>query len=247
VAKAVRYALVAVGTYAAICLLLWLFRERMVFPVRGGEAVQAQRVDTAGVLGWYWPGRDVAMLWFHGNGETVAGLAGVMREFRPDGVALLALDYRGTIAEAERDAAAALAWLRGRGFGRVVVYGRSVGTGPAVYVAATQRVEGLVLESAFTSVRALARLHYPFFPTFLAPGGFKNEDRMGDVSCPVLFVHGDADRLIPIEMGRTLEARTQNRAGFVVIPGADHNDTYAMGGASYAAAVKEFVLAGSAP
>jgi fermentation-respiration switch protein FrsA (DUF1100 family) len=259
------------AAYVALCVVVVLARNRVVFPIRGGPAGDPQRfgltkgesvaiptADGAQLAGWFLPPAETTpapwpvLLWFHGNGETVAGLASVLRAFQPAHAALLALDYRGygastgrpTVANALRDADAALAWLRTRpdvDAGRVVVYGRSVGSGPAVHLAATRQVAGLVLESAFTSLPGMTRMHFPFFPSFLAGSGFDNLDAIARVTCPVLFVHGDRDRTIPIEMGRALAARAPRVEEFLVIPGADHNDTYDLGGAAYASRVRQFV------
>ena len=259
------------AAYAVVCLVVYLARNRLVFPIRGGETgeprryrleggetIEVRTADGERLRGWLLsPARETpkpwpVLLWFHGNGETVAGLAEVLRAFRPAHAALVAVDYRGyggstgnpTVANATADAAAVLAWLGTRqelDAGRVVVYGRSVGSGPAVALAAAHRVAGLVLESAFTSLPAMARLHFPAFPAFLAAAGFDNLAAIPRVTCPVLFVHGDADRTIPIAMGRALAARTAKVEAFVQLRGADHNDTYDLGGESYPAGVRQFV------
>jgi uncharacterized protein len=257
--------------YAAACVILFLSRNRVVFPLRGGlaggpqrfgfakgESVTIQTDDGARLTGWLLPPPEptpkpwTILLWFHGNGETVAGLAPVLRAFQHPHAALLALDYRGygtstgrpTPANAARDAAAAIAWLRSHVDAdpeHVVVYGRSVGSGPAVQVAATHHVAGLVLESAFTSLPGMARVHFRIFPSFLAGAGFDNLTTIARVACPVLFVHGDRDRTIPIAMGRALAKRAPLVHEFWVIPRADHNDTYALGGEAYAKRVRQFV------
>lgn len=262
--------LLAVG-YMAICVIVLLARNRLIFPIRGGpaggpqlyhfpdgESVTIGTADGARLGGWFLPPAQLttkpwpALLWFHGNGETVAGLASVLREFRPAHAALLAMDFRGygastgrpTVANALQDADAAFAYLRSRpdvDSGRIVVYGRSVGTGPAVHLAATHQVAGLVLESAFTSLRAMARVHYPMFPAFLAGRGFDNLDAISRVTCPVLFVHGAQDGTIPIGMGRAVAARAPQLREFFVIPRADHNDTYDQGDEEYVRRVAQFV------
>jgi fermentation-respiration switch protein FrsA (DUF1100 family) len=266
-----RIAALLAAAYVAICAVVFFARNRLAFPVRGGpagdprsfrlpdgESVVIRTADGQRLSGWLLPPGEPtpkpwpALLWFHGNGETVAGLAAVLKEFRPAHAALLATDYRGygastgraTVANVTQDADAMIAYLGSRSdldAGRVVVYGRSVGTGPAVHAAATHTVTGLVLESAFPSLRAMAREHFPMFPSFLAGGGFDNLEAIRRVSCPVLFVHGDQDRTIPIAMGRALAARAPRVEKFVVIPRADHNDTYDAGGAEYARRVREFV------
>jgi len=256
--------------YVAACAILFLARNRIVFPMRGGLAGSPQRyglphgenvtiatADGARLSGWLLPPPEptpkpwTVLLWFHGNGETVAGLAPVLRAFQHPHTALLALDYRGygastgtpTVANALQDAVAAIAWLRGHLDvfpDHIVVYGRSVGSGPAVQIAATHHVAGVVLESAFTSLPAMARVHFRIFPSFLADLGFDNLNTIARVACPVLFVHGDRDRTIPIAMGRALAKRAPLVHEFWVIPRADHNDTYAMGGDAYAKRVRQF-------
>ena len=259
------------AAYLAACAILFLARNRIVFPMRGGPAGGPQRfgfpngenvaiavADGARLTGWLLPPPEptpkpwTVLLWFHGNGETVAGLAPVLRAFQHPHAALLALDFRGygastgtpTVANAVQDADAAIAWLRSHLDvfpDRIVVYGRSVGSGPAIQAAATHRVAGLVLESAFTSLAAMARVHFKIFPSFLAGLGFDNLNTIARVACPVLVIHGDRDRTIPIAMGRALAKRAPLVHEFWVIPRADHNDTYTLGGDAYAKRVRQFV------
>ena len=270
-ASAGRVAGLLAAAYVAISAIVFLARNRIVFPVRGGPAGAPQRfgfakgesvairtADGARLAGWFLPPTEPVpapwpvLLWFHGNGETVAGLADVLRAFQPPRAALLALDFRGygastgrpTVANTLQDADTAIAWLRARpevDAERIVVYGRSVGSGPAIQAAATHRVAGLVLESAFTSLAAMARVHFKIFPSFLAGPGFDNLNTIARVACPVLVIHGDRDRTIPIVMGRALAKRAPLVHEFWVIPRADHNDTYTLGGDAYAKRVRQFV------
>lgn len=262
---------IAALAYAALCLVVYLARNRVVFPIRGGaagdprtyrlsdgESVAIHTADGQLLAGWFLPPAEATpqpwpvLLWFEGNGETVAALADVLKAFRPAHAALLAVDYRGygrstgrpTVANVTSDADVMFRYLQSRpdvDVRRIVVYGRSVGSGPAVHVAATHPVAGLVLESAFSSLPAMAAEHFPIFPAFLAGRGFDNLATIPRVTCPILFVHGDADRTIPIAMGRALAARVSRAESFVVIPGADHNDTYDFGGEAYARRVRQFV------
>lgn len=272
-----RLLVMAAAVYVALGVLLFFARDFLVFPGRhdatpeprrvgiaDGEKVTVTTADGERLVGWYLPPRDTvgrragAVLWFHGNGETIGGIGPVLREFRPPQAALLALDYRGYgessgragIEGTQRDAEAAWAWLASRpeiDSTRIVVYGRSVGSGPAVFLAAARPVAGLVLESAFTSLRDMARVHYPIFPSFIAGHGFDNLALMGRIDCPVLFVHGDADQLIPITMGRRLAEQAGARGESLVLPGADHNDTYDSGGDAYVARVQAFITRVTAP
>jgi hypothetical protein len=219
--------------------------------------VSVRTADGERLAAWYLPprgqsGKAGAVLWFHGNGETVGGLAPVIRELRPAHAALLVVEYRGygessgtpTVANALADADAAWEWLAARPDvdpSRIVVYGRSVGSGPALHLGATHPIAGLVLESAFTSLRAMARAHYPIFPSALAGPGFDNLAAIALVRAPVLFMHGDADRTVPIAMGREMAAALPGSSEFWVIRGAGHNETYDTGGNEYARRFGEFV------
>ncbi|HUK62253.1 MAG TPA: alpha/beta family hydrolase, partial [Dongiaceae bacterium] len=182
----------------------------------------------------------------------VAALASVLREFQPPGVALLAVEFRGygpstgtpTVAATERDVEAVWRWLAARpelDSTRVVVYGRSVGSGPATLLASSHAVTGLILESPFTSLRAMARVHYPFLPSALAGTRFDNLARITHTRCPVLVIHGDRDGVIPTEEGREIARAAGARAEFWAIPGADHNETYDAGGDEYVRRFKTFV------
>ena len=269
-ATLIRIVAVAAGVYLAVGVLLVLARNRLIFPspkdrtpdpadygMPDGRRVSVPMADGTELVGWYLPPRDSAgssapaMIWFHGNGETVGGIAPVLRAFRPPRGALLCLDFRGygesggrsTVANAEGDAEAAYRWLAERPEvdpARIVVYGRSVGSGPATYVAATQPVAGLILESAFSSAGAMARKMVPIYPTPFLSLGFDNRARIARVRAPILLIHGDADGLVPFRMRAELEAAATASLETWTIPGSDHNGTFDLGGAEYVRRVREF-------
>lgn len=260
-AAAVGYVLLCIGVFSA--------RHRMIFPLRGdaagtpaqfripdGMAVTIPASDGIGLPAWFLPAvpasaKSGVMIWFHGNGETLAGLAPIFREFRVPGVALLAVEYRGyggpgvaTVADIERDALTVWEWLAARpdiDMSKVIVYGRSIGSGPAIHLAAERPVAGLIVESGFTTMRKLAHYHMPLVPSFLAGNGFQNLDGIARTRCPVLLIHGDRDRVVPFVMGQALAAAAGDRGDFWVLRGADHNDSYGAGGEEYVRRVREFV------
>ena len=266
----VRLLLIAASTYVVVCLLVFVARNRLVFVLRGGptgrpaefgiadgRAVSIPTSDGQILSAWWLPaapasaGPAPVLIWFHGNAETVAALAPLLREFRPPGVAVLAVDYRGygastgspTTANTAHDAWEIWYWLTqqpGVDTARILVYGRSIGTGPAVHLASSRPVAGLIIESAFTSLRALARRHYPLFPAFLAPRQFDNLDAIALVQSPILVIHGAQDGIIPTDMGRALADRAGARAELWLIAGADHNDTYDRGGDEYLRRFRQF-------
>lgn len=201
------------------------------------------------------------LLLFHGNGEIAADYADLAPLFTALGLTLLVMDYRGyggssgapTAANLLSDAHAVLAALpailesaRVR-ISRVVVMGRSLGSVPAIELAAERpgEVSGLIVESGFADTLALlARLG-------LGEGlagareetdGFDNGGKIARVSAPTLVIHGEADRLIPAEEGRLLYSRCGSRdKRLLIIPRGDHNDLFVHGEAAYLEAVRALV------
>jgi fermentation-respiration switch protein FrsA (DUF1100 family) len=269
-AQAVRLLLLLAALYGAACFLLLLLRDRLIFPVRGeptgvpaehglpdGRAVTITTPDGEQLAAWYFPPRGVetpagAVLWFHGNAEWVSGFAWLVRELRPARAAMLVVEYRGygsstgraTVAGITRDALAAWDWLAARpeiDSLRTVVYGRSIGSGPALHVAAERPVAGVIVESGFTSLRGLARRHYPFFPSALAGSGFDNVATIARVRAPILLVAGQRDAIVPSAMGGALAAAAGGPAELWVVPNADHNSVWELGAEAYAERFQAFV------
>ena len=222
------------------------------------ERVALTLSDGTQLAGWFIPPFPSpappfpALLWFYGNGETIAAIWPVLREFRPPRTALLVVDYPGygasggratehALYEAADLAYAALATRPGVDPSRVHVYGRSLGSVAATYVAATHPVAGLILESPFTNARDMARRHYAPFPRFLIRLRLDNLAAMARVRCPVLVLHGTRDRIAPLEMGKRVAAAAQGPVELVLIDGASHNETYDVGGIAYRDKVWKFI------
>ena len=238
--------------------------------VANGERVQLVSSDGTNLVGWYLealaregaggrgpslprpPAPSPGLLWFYGNGETIAAIWPIVREFQPPGTAVLVVDYPGYGGSAGRaneaglyaaaDAAyAALVARPGIDPDRIYVYGRSLGSAAATWVAARHPVAGLILESPFTSAGAMARQLYALLPRFIVRLSLDNLGRMRQIRCPVLVLHGDADRLVPTAMGKDVAAAAAGPVELVLIHGAGHNDTYDVGGRAYREKVWEFI------
>jgi hypothetical protein len=194
------------------------------------------------------------MLWFYGNGETIAAIWPIIRDFRPPNAGLLVVDYPGYGASSGRTTEAGIYEAGDLAYNalikhpdvdprRVYVYGRSLGSAVATHVAASHDVAGLILESPFTSARGMAARHYRIFPRFLVRLGLDNVGRMPHIHCPTLIFHGTADMLVPIKMGRdvAVAASGGGPVEFVMIENAGHNDTYQLGGKAYKDKLATFV------
>jgi fermentation-respiration switch protein FrsA (DUF1100 family) len=258
--------------YTVLVLLAWLFQERLAFPaprasvpdprrvgVEHGERVALVSTDGTRLAGWYLAPKAVVagqpspgMLWFYGNGETVAAIWPVVRDFQPPGTAVLVVDYpgyggsEGRATEAGLYAAADAAYAAlvarpGIDPRRIYVYGRSLGSAVATQTAARHPAAGLILESPFTSAAAMARHLYKLLPRFSLALRFDNLANVRRIHCPTLVFHGDADRLVPTAMGLAVAAAAAGGAEVVLIHGAGHNETYAVGGREYRDKLWDFV------
>lgn len=268
----VRLVVGTVLLYAIVLVLAWRFQQRLAFPgpsgtlpapaefgMPDGRIVSFETADGVRISGWYLPPAPAApkgtpspaLIWFHGNIETVGSIASVIRDFRPRGIAVLAIDYRGygqsegepTEEGVYRDAEAAWDWLVMQpevDSTRVAVYGRSIGSAIGLHLATRRAVRAVIVESAFTSGIEMAREHGALVSPALMDVSLDNLDRAGRLQVPLLVIHGSDDRLAPIAMGRAI-ADTGRAEEFLVLDGATHSTMYERGGDRYRAAVQAFL------
>jgi alpha-beta hydrolase superfamily lysophospholipase len=107
----------------------------------------------------------------------------------------------------------------------VIVFGQSLGTSPALHVAAHRKVAGAVLVSPFKSMLSLVQEKIPYLPiSLLLKSPFRSDLDIGAVTAPIIIFHGDRDTLVPIASAKALVALTKTAVAFEVITGAGHND-----------------------
>ena len=219
------------------------------------EDVWFQAEDGTKLFGWYVQpsAASPVLLWCHGNAGNLIHRLENLGELYRAGLSVFIFDYRGYGRSSGKpseeglyqDALAAHGYLTGtRGVKpeRLVLFGRSLGASVAGEVASRKQAAGLILESPFPSVAVVARALYAGLPMhWLLSARFPLDERLQRVSMPVLVIHGDRDDIIPIEMGRQVFAAAREPKSFYVIEGADHNNTYQIGGRAYFLRLKRFV------
>lgn len=239
-------ALAALG-YVLVCGLLYIYQERLIFypettaadfayafPHPHEEVALEVEGATIHALHFTVERPRGAVLYLHGNAGSLTSWGSVARDFLERGYDVLMPDYRGygkSTGEvtSERlllgDAAEAYAYLERRHpEDRIVVYGRSLGTGIAAYLAATETPRMLILESPYYSLSDLARRQFPFLPPMLLKYPLRTDLWITDVSCPISLFHGTNDEFIPYESSERLLPRISAEHELVAIHGGGHND-----------------------
>jgi fermentation-respiration switch protein FrsA (DUF1100 family) len=252
------------ATAALLCaimtaLLMALEDSLIYFPTRGGrvtapgEDVWLRAADGVKLHAFNSDpgGAERTLLYLHGNAGNLAGRSEVIEFFLQLGVRVLALDYRGygqsegkpSEAGLYADALAAYGWLAAREPAqRIVVFGESLGGGPACELAVTQTVGGVVLHSTFTSVPDMAARTFPFLPVrFLARTRFDNLAKIARIAAPKLIVHGRRDEVIPFAMGERLLRAARPPVQHVWLEQSLHNDAYWVEARRLGAALRAFL------
>lgn len=221
-----------------------------------GRSVDLETADGVRVHGWWWDvGAEApAVVFFHGNAGNIGGRLQTAEGLVVRGISTFLLDYRGYGRSAGNpseegirlDGEAALDWVAGQAGGshRVVLHGRSLGGVVAAEVAARHSPAGVILESTFTDLHAMARAVYPVIPSFLLrrlKGHFDVLEAVSRIDAPLLIIHGTADRLVPFSMGRALREQAGPGAEWYPVEGAGHNDLVWVGGEDYFDEVADFV------
>lgn len=218
--------------------------KEVYFPTEDGERLH----------GWFFPlkGECPVILFCHGNAGNISHRLENVGLLLRENLQVFLFDYRGygksSGSPSERgiylDGLAAYDYLVEKeriSPASIIPFGRSLGAAVALEISLKRKARSLIVESAFTSARDVARSTPLFFPvSYLLPAHYNNLEKIGRVRVPKLIIHGEADEIIPFSMGPKLfEAATAPKF-FLPLEGAGHNDTFIVGGMRYFKAFARF-------
>jgi hypothetical protein len=206
--------------------------------------VEFETADGERLHGWWAKRRAVVLghvLLCHGNAGNVGDRVLHAALLTAAGFDVLLFDYRGYGQSSGspgeqgtyRDARAALGCLLGQpdvDASRVLYVGESLGGAVALELALAHPPAGLVLLSAFTSVRDMARVHYGLLPAPLVPDAYPSLRLIAGLRAPLLVLHGDDDAIVPVEQGRALFDAAPGPKRLRIVPGVGHNDIVSRAG-----------------
>lgn len=238
--------------YGLVLLLVYLFQERFVFQpfqlpegyrfffnATGWEEVWLETGDGARLNALLFraftgPQRRGVVLYLHGNRGDLRRWAQHQGAFTRLGYDFMAIDYRGFGKSSGRpseqglyaDGEAAYRWLLARYAERdIVLYGRSLGSGVASWLATRYRPRLLILETPFDNipnvVRALVRLP---IPDALFRLWFPNDRHLKRLNCPAVVFAGTRDRVVEYRLSQRLRPLLNGPEAFITIDGAGHRN-----------------------
>lgn len=248
---AVRVAALGCVLYLAALAWLWFRQEKLLFAptvlaadyrLATAPDIHELTLDVPGAklsaMHLKLPNPKGVVFFLHGNGGSLENWFVNPEFYRRANYDLFMVDYRGygkstgqieSEAQLRADVRAVWATVAPQYTGRkVVVYGRSLGSGLAAGLSAEMGSSGrapdlTVLVSPYTSMAALAADHYPWVPQKLLRYPMRTDQLLGQVRSPLVLVHGADDTLITPRHSETLKSLAPH-AGLVFIKGAAHND-----------------------
>ena len=242
------YAFSAIAiAYTALVGVVYWQQERLIFhpvalaPNHRFAVPDAEEVSvpvdgaTLSALRFRLPNPKGVVFFLHGNSGNLDSWLTSVDFYRRNNFDLFVLDYRafgksdGQIdSEAQLHADVRTAWqtIASDYIGKkIVVYGRSLGSGPAAKLAAAIQPDLTILVTPYLSLDAMAAERYPWLPSFINRYPMRSDQWLPTIKSPVLLVHGDRDHVIPMSQALALRA-TRVGTDLLTIPGAGHNDIH---------------------
>lgn len=243
-----RGAAIPLGLYLVALLVGCTVYRRVLFPAPRnvpplpkdyGELISTKTSDGVIAQGLYFPPQDPDapfVIFFHGNGETIAYEFDRSQDLQSLGYGVLLGEYRGygtarasgppTEAGLYADAEALIAAVEARGIKkeRIALWGFSLGTGVVSEMAFRGHGCALILESPYTSIVDMGNRYAPFLPvTLIVKDKFDTLSKASKIGIPAIVAHGDDDPVVPFRMGETV-ARALPHAKFIGVHGGRHID-----------------------
>lgn len=244
-------AIILVGIYA-VWAIIYLVQSRLLYftdPTRidpetldlvGAREVEIRTPDRQTLVMWHAEARDDQaphILFLHGNRRALWRRARFFKRFLNEGWGLTALAHRGfngsTGKPSERknveDAILVCQHLKAHGIDqrRIVMFGESLGSGTAVQAAARCEVGGVVLMAPYDSlVRLVWEKTLFLLPRRIVRDQYQSIAIIGQIKAPLLWLHGDHDRIIPLRRGRRLYDAAGGPKYAALVKGANHFGLY---------------------
>ena len=209
------------------------FEYRYPFPF---EEVDFDMEDGGQINGIHFrvPNSRGVVFYFKGNSKSIKGWGKFARDFISKGYDFFLMDYRGfgksmgkrTEAALFNDGQFVYKWLTTQyPEDKIIIYGRSLGSGIAARIASWNRPKMLLLDSPYYSFLYHIRRYGFWLPLkWLLKYKIRTDQFLKKISCPVFILHGDRDRLIPFNQSLLLQRVNPGMVHLIKIDGGGHNN-----------------------
>lgn len=238
-----------IGLYVLVCLLLYLFQERLlffpqkldanlVFQFPGNyEELQFKTEDNTVLNGLLFKADSSRGLIFylHGNAGSLEHWGLVASTYTDLGYDIFILDYRGygksggrisserQLFEDNQMVFDALRAQYGYILEESIILGYSIGSGLAARLASENRAKALILQTPYYSLKDMMRRRFPFIPRFILKYHFRTDQYLAKVEAPIFIFHGDEDLVIPYESSTRLNAEYPAKTTLYTLRGQGHS------------------------
>jgi len=264
--SAIRISITVASVCVAFIIFLYFIQPRYVYYPESTlaadpgtlnlqfEDVSFETKDGVKLFGWFIPSGSPrgVILFCHGNAGNISHRLESIQIFHRLGLDVFIFDYRGygqsegkpTEKGTYQDAEAAWQYLTEEHQAKpneVIIFGRSLGGAVASWLAQNHTPRGLIVESAFTSLRDVAAKLYPYLPVRLfLRFEYNTAEYLGKIDCPVLIVHSRDDEIIPFSHGERLFNVSKEPKKFLEISGT-HNEGFITSGRHYEEGFNAFI------
>ena len=244
----VRFSVILLSSYLLLHFLFFAFQKKIIFQP---EKLQSDykfnfeeefeeffiSVENEKINALYFKTNkenNGTILYLHGNADNMNRWGEYASDFTSRGYDVLMIDYRGygksegkpTEANIYKDAEAAYQWLLQKTDSQqIIIYGRSLGSGPATYLAAKYEAKLLILETPFESIECVDDNKLPLMSfLFRTRVNFPNDQYIQKVDFPIYIFHGTEDFVVPYDCAKGLEAFLKPEDRFITIEGGGHKN-----------------------
>ncbi|STX50091.1 Bem46 protein [Legionella busanensis] len=212
---------------------------RQFFAANDMAEIYLKTEDRLKLLSWYKPAEPgmPTIIYYHGNAGHIGYRMPFIRYFLNEGYGVLLVEYRGYGGNEGKinerglylDGQAAIKFLLEQGIllSKIILYGESLGTGVATKIGSQYKVCAVILQSPYTSLSALAKVHYPWLPIPVRDK-FDSLKRIQEVTSPILILHGLQDNIVPYAQGLELYKKANEPKEFIDFEKRGHNDLWNM-------------------
>ncbi|NOX87683.1 MAG: alpha/beta hydrolase [Calditrichaeota bacterium] len=242
----ISFLLIIFSLYVLICALFYIFQDKFIFfPTKLNESFSNLKEyekdeiiikhKNISLHGWLLnPDKSNLILYYGGNGEEVSGNLDDFKIF--EDYSILLLNYRGYgksegspgQKELFSDALYTYDYILNKSeskINRIIVFGRSLGTGIAIYIASRRPVDGIILVTPYDSIKNLAKRYFPFLPVkLILKHPFDSMNYVENLNVPTLVLVAENDEVIPYENTKILIDKLGINCKSVIIKNSGHND-----------------------